>query len=169
MNLFSKDDKLYELQEIWNSLDPEKAIVASHYDLAKETDHSAEEWKAFLKDGQVAKYLNEELELYKQAQMRKLVQRSTTNDKSVGTAQMLNAIGKSLDDDQVEDHFFIYSYVPPTPEECEAPLVRQENDWRPPEDIVEVEDAQPEMQDNTPVEVVPAQEPEKEVEEDDWF
>ena len=46
MNLFSKDDKLYELQEIWNRLDPEKAIVASHYDLAKETDHSAEEWKA---------------------------------------------------------------------------------------------------------------------------
>lgn len=170
MQIFSKEDKLYELQEAWNQLEPEEALTYSHYDLARHTDFSEEQWRAFLKDGQVAKFLQDELELYKEAQMRKLIQRSTTNDKSVGTAQMLNAIGKSMEDDQAEQSFFIYSYVPPTSNEAVAPLVRQENDWRPEEiqETVEAPDVA-ELEDKEEVVVEEVQEPSKEVEEDDWF
>lgn len=173
MNILSQDHKLYYLQEAWNTLDPETALTYSQFDLAKKTDYSIEEWAKFLKDGQVASYLNEEIELYKQAQMRKLIQKATLNDKSVGTAQMLNAIGKTMDDDQAEQNFFIYSYVPPTVNEGHSPLVRQEDSWRPPENIDSRSDdetpiavAQPE--ENVPVIATKVEEPVTEVSKDDW-
>ena len=170
MNILSQDHKLYYLQEAWNNLDPEKAITYSHYDLANETDYSTEEWKAFLRDGQIAKYLDDEIELYKQAQMRKLIQKSTTNDKSVGTAQMLNAIGKTMDEDKVENNFFVYSYVPLTPNESVADLVRQEGDWQPPEviDTSMEETAEPIVDKSTPVQIEQPEEPKHEVDNENW-
>lgn len=174
MQIFSQGDDLYELQEAWNALDTEAAITYSHYDLAKETDYTAEQWKIFLSDGRVSKYLDTEVELFKQAQMRKLISRATTNDKSVGTAQMLNAIGKSMEDDQVENNFFIYSYVPLTPNETHAPTVRQENAWVPPENIIETDDveeaiAQKIQEEHTEIQVQEAVELSKEVKEDEYF
>lgn len=172
MNILSPDHKLHYLQDAWNQLDPETALTYSQYDLAKETPYTIEEWAAFLKDGQVAKYLDDEIELYKQAQMRKLIQKATLNDKSVGTAQMLNAIGKTMDDDQVEQNFFIYSYVPPTANEGHSNLVRQEDNWRPPEHIdLSAEDesvavAEPEQ--TQPVVAATVEEPTTEVSESDW-
>ena len=174
MRIFSEHDSLYPLQEAWNALDPEQAITYSHYDLAKETDYSEEEWKVFLSDGKVAKFLEVEVELFKQAQMRKLIARATTNDKSVGTAQMLNAIGKSMEDDQVESNFFIYSHVPLTENETHAPMVRQENDWVPPVQIIETEDEATQIieelaKEDSKVEVTELPEPPKEVKADEYF
>lgn len=174
MRIFSEHEPLYKLQEAWNTLDQEKAITYSHYDLAKETEFSEEEWKAFLSDGKVAKYLDNEVELYKQAQMRKLIARATTNDKSVGTAQMLNAIGKSMEDDQVESNFFIYSHVPLTANETHAPMVRQENNWTPPVQVIETEDVAAQIveelaKEDSKVEVEEIPEPPKEVKEDEYF
>ena len=174
MQIFSQEDELYPLQEVWNTLDTEKAITYSHYDLARETDYTADQWKVFLSDGRVAKYLDAEVELFKQAQMRKLISRATTNDKSVGTAQMLNAIGKSMEDEQTETNFFIYSYVPLTANETHAPTVRQENDWRPPTNIIETDDsatilAQQIQEEHSTINVQEVAEPSKEVEEDEYF
>lgn len=174
MRIFSETEPLYSLQEAWNTLDPEKAITYSHYDLAKETDFSEEDWKVFLSDGRVAKYLETEVELFKQAQMRKLIARATTNDKSVGTAQMLNAIGKSMEDDQVESNFFIYSHVPLTMNEIHAPMVRQETTWTPPVQVIETEDAATQIieelaKEDSKVEVVEMPEPPKEVKSDEYF
>lgn len=174
MKIFSEHEPLYALQEAWNQLDQEKAITYSHYDLAKETEFSEEDWKEFLSDGKVAKYLDNEVELYKQAQMRKLIARATTNDKSVGTAQMLNAIGKSMEDDQVESNFFIYSHVPLTGNETHAPMVRQENNWTPPTQIIETEDtamriAEELAKEDAKVEIEEIPEPTKEVKADEYF
>lgn len=170
MNIFSKDNPKYKLQEAWNKLDPEEVITLSHYELADKTDYSVDEWRDFLCDGKVSKFIEAEMALFKQSQMNKLIKRATTNDKSVGTAQMLNAISKSLDDDTPETQFFIYSHVPLTPNEAKAPLVREEPDWQP-----RVEQAQdvaatiPELKDKKEVVVQPMPEPSKEVEEDEWF
>lgn len=174
MKLFSENDKLYYLQEAWNELDQEEAITYSHFDLAKQTEYSEEEWRAFLSDGKVSKFLEEEVEMYKQAQMRKLIARATTNDKSVGTAQMLNAIGKSMEDDAVESNFFIYSYVPLNDNEIHAPMVRQENAWQPPSHIIETEDEATQIieelaKEDAKVETVDIPEPSKEVTEDEFF
>lgn len=143
------------------------------YELADLTGIDSEQWSEFLRDGKVQKYIERETELFKQAQMRKLIAKSTTNDKSVGTAQMLNAIGKTLEDDQRETNFFIYSHVPLTANECAAPMVMQDLTWAPPKDIEE--DVQPEV----PAEVKqqpapqPVEEPEQEEKKDepdeDWF
>lgn len=170
MNIFTNNEPMYRLQEAWNALDPEEVITLSHYELAEQTEFSVDEWRDFLRDGRVNKYVEAEMALFKQAQMNKLIKRATTNDKSVGTAQMLNAIGKSLDDDTPETQFFIYSHVPLTPNEAKAPLVREEPTWQP---VIEPEpDVTEQIEElRNKVEVVPQPmpEPTKEVKDDDWF
>ena len=137
MNIFKDTEPEYVLQATWNQLDQAQVIMYDQYELAEITDIDASEWSKFLRNGKVQKYIDTEVELFKQAQMRKLIGRATTNDKSVGTAQMLNAIGKTLEDEQQETNFFIYSYVPLTPNECAAPNVTQDTRWTPPENIHE--------------------------------
>ena len=170
MNIFSKNDPMYKLQEAWNELNPEEVITLSHYELAEQTEYNVDEWRDFLRDGRVNKYVETEMALFKQAQMNKLIKRATTNDKSVGTAQMLNAIGKSLDDDTPETQFFIYSHVPLTPNEAKAPLVREEPEWQPVmEPDVDVTEQVAELRNK--VEVVPTEmsAPSKEVTDGEWF
>ena len=170
MNIFSNNHPMFKLQEAWNKLDPEEVITLSHYELAERTNFGVDEWRDFLRDGQVNKYVEVEMALFKQAQMNKLIKRATTNDKSVGTAQMLNAIGKSLDDETPETQFFIYSHVPLTPHEAKAPLVREEPEWQPVMSVEpDVTEQIPELQNK--IEAVPEiiEEPSKEVDDDDWF
>ena len=98
---------------------------------------SSDEWGEFLSDGSVAKYIEKQTNLFKAAQMRKLVAKSTENDKSVGTAQMLNAIGKTLDDDDAETHTFIYTHVPLNAMEKHAATVAVDTDWDVPDVITQ--------------------------------
>jgi hypothetical protein len=95
----------------------------SHFDLASNTPiDDTEPWIEFLKDPRVADKINEELSIYKEAQQRKLIQRATTHDKSVGTAQMINALGKSLETEQAKTGtIMIYSYVPMNAKEAQSP------------------------------------------------
>ena len=168
MNLFtSADGDMYRLQCTWNELNPAEAIMYDQYELADITKIDSSEWSAFLRDGKVVKYIDKEVQLFKEAQMRKLIGRATTNDKSVGTAQMLNAIGKTLEDESVETNFFIYSHVPLTANECEADLVTQDTRWHPPVDIKEIGEEQVTLEKpNVPDEGVNK---EQEVNDDDWF
>ena len=73
MNIFSKDNPKYKLQEAWNKLDPEEVITLSHYELADKTDYSVDEWRDFLCDGKVSKFIEAEMALFKQSQMNKLI------------------------------------------------------------------------------------------------
>ena len=158
---------MYQMQEMWNSLPQREVLTYDQYDLAERTDIPAEQWSKFLRDGQVQKFVEREIELFKQAQMRKLIAKSTENDKSVGTAQMLNAIGKTLDDTDAESNFFIYTHVPLTENECHADYVTQDLRWQPPE-VIEDVDEEPLVLETPTVTEAPKSE-EVKLDDDEWF
>ena len=123
MNIQFNDPRMILCQQEYNKLDPEQRLSMSHFDLAANTPiDDTEPWIEFLKDPRVADKINEELSIYKEAQQRKLIQRATTHDKSVGTAQMINALGKSLETEQTKTGtIMIYSYVPMNAKEAQSP------------------------------------------------
>ena len=126
---FTNNPELQVCLDAWNAADPEARITWSHFDLANNTEvNDLDLWIAFLKDARVRDAKNEELQLYAEAQKAKLIQRATTHDKSVGTAQMINALGKDIDsgDNDKSGPIIIYSYVPLSPKEIEAPNIRME-------------------------------------------
>ena len=129
MKIEFKDPRMIMCQREYNKLDPEERITMSHFDLAQHTAITdIEPWIDFLKDPRVADCINEELTIYKEAQQRKLISRATTHDKSVGTAQMINALGKSLDDGVAKTGtLMIYSYVPLNAKEQLAKNTRKES------------------------------------------
>lgn len=128
MNINFSDPRMVLCQQEYNRLDPEQRLSMSHFDLAQQTAiDDTEPWIEFLKDPRVADKINEELAIYKEAQQRKLIQRATTHDKSVGTAQMINALGKSMETEQTKTGtLMIYSYVPLNAREAQATNARRE-------------------------------------------
>lgn len=123
MNINFTDPRMTMCQQEYNKLDPEQRLSMSHFDLAQHTAiNDTEPWIEFLKDPRVADKINEELTIYKEAQQRKLIQRATTHDKSVGTAQMINALGKAMENETSKTGtMMIYSYVPLNAREMQAP------------------------------------------------
>ena len=128
MNVNFSDPRMIMCQQEYNKLDPEQRLSMSHFDLAQNTAITdTEPWIEFLKDPRVADKINEELTIYKEAQQRKLIQRATTHDNSVGTAQMINALGKAMETETAKTGtMMIYSYVPLNAREAQAPGARQE-------------------------------------------
>lgn len=129
MNINFTDPRMIMCQQEYNKLDPEQRLSMSHFDLAQMTAITdTEPWIEFLKDPRVADSINEELTIYKEAQQRKLISRATTHDKSVGTAQMINALGKAMETETAKTGtMMIYSYVPLNAREAQAPNVRSES------------------------------------------
>jgi hypothetical protein len=123
MNFEFEDEQMTLCQEAFNLLDPEKRLTASHYDLAKLTAiQDSTLWKHFLMDTRVSDWINQEVTLYKEAQLRKMIAYATDDRRSYGAAQMINALNKSFDSDtQKEGNIFIYSMVPLNQREQGAP------------------------------------------------
>lgn len=123
MNFDFNDSELQQCQVMFNSLPPEERLFMTHYELAQKTRiKDSTLWKRFLLDTRVTEWINQELTLFKAAQLRKLVKNATDNDRSVGAAQMLTALNKTFDTDtQKEGNVFIYSYVPMNVREQTAP------------------------------------------------
>ena len=172
MNLKFTKDKMYTMQDTFNSLLPD-SLAMNQYELAELTEFAADEWSEFLHDGAVQKAIEAENALIAKANMRKLISGAADNDRSVGAAQMINAMAKVDDGDKAEDHFYIYSYVPLTPNEEHAQYVRQEDNWRPPEVIQEEQesDEQKELTKflDTEIKTEQVDDDKAEVDEDDWF
>lgn len=127
MNIDFEDKGMQRCQAEFNKIKPEESIVMSHFDLAKQTNiKETSAWVKFLKDPRVAQVLEEELQLYKEAQQRKLIQRATLHDRSTGTAQMINALGRTKAEDGKSGQIFIYSYVPPNLKETKSPYLTAE-------------------------------------------
>lgn len=128
MNIAFTDPRMIMCQQEYNKLDPEQRLSMSHFDLAQLTAiNETEPWIEFLKDPRVADSINEELTIYKEAQQRKLISRATTHDKSVGTAQMINALGKAIETETAKTGtMMIYSYVPLNAREAQAVNARVE-------------------------------------------
>ena len=173
MNVKFKTDKGYLLQDAFNMHLPD-SLSMNQYELAELTEFSAEDWSEFLQDGAVQKAIEAENALIAKANMRKLISGAADNDRSVGAAQMINAMAKVDDGDKAEEHFYIYSYVPLTENETHAEYVRLEDKWSAPDIIKEEEktEKQEKMEqflDTATPEAKDIKEESKEVDEDEWF
>lgn len=127
------EEKLTQMQAVFNNIGPAVAMFMNHYELAMTPEsHDLElepqDWKEFIMDSRVSEWLEEELKLHNEAQLRKLMKDSVSNQRSVGTAQMIKALQASIGQDMSDDGpIFIYSYVPLNHQEAQAPNVREED------------------------------------------
>jgi len=109
------ETEMRDLQQIYNRLDLEEAIFMNHYKLYDSTGVSAERWKQFLTHPKVSAWVNSEIDLYKDYQMKQMIKAATDDKKSVGAAQMINALNKTMQDTtSKEGPIIIYTYVPMT-------------------------------------------------------
>ena len=130
MKLDFQSHVLRYCQDEWNKLPAEQRITLSQYELAEMTDRDDPDvWLTFLKEPRVMEKIREELQVYKESQQRKLIARATTHDKSIGTAQMINALGKSMEDSAGKTgDIIVYSYVPMNLREATAPNATAETE-----------------------------------------
>lgn len=113
-----------ELESFYNQLGKD-AFYKSHYDLAAISPFSAGQWREFLTDPRVMDYASQELKLLKQFELNKMLQDMSKNSKSVGTAQNIQALMKSMGEAGVQDGpAIIYAYIPLNEKELQAPNVR---------------------------------------------
>lgn len=114
MNFEWEDESMLACQECFNEIPPEERLYMTHYELAKCTEITdVAQWKAFLSDTRVSDWFRQEMNIIKETQTRKLISDSTKNDKSVGAAQMINALTKISDGGSTkEGPVFIYCYTP---------------------------------------------------------
>ena len=107
-------------------LPADERIYMSHYELTDRTGYgTAQLWKEFLMDKRVSDWLQSETQLLKETQMRKLIKNVNDNERSVGAAQMLNALSKvTAPEDKKEGELIVYSFVPVNAREEKAPNVR---------------------------------------------
>lgn len=104
---------LEECNEVFNNMDPEEAVYMNHYELASNSAITSEVWKKFVTHPEVSEWLMEEVELMKRSQYNKMIQNANNANRSVGAAQMINALDKSLNKQVTADGpAFIYTYVP---------------------------------------------------------
>lgn len=124
MNIIFNDVELDELQQVFNSLDPEEAIFMNHYQLAETSGISADRWKIFLLHPQVSTFLSQELQLFTEFQMKQMIRDATDDKRSVGAAQMMNALSKAMQDNHPKDGpIIVYTHVPLTPaQEAGTPI-----------------------------------------------
>lgn len=124
MNIVFKEKDLKVCQDEWNKLDPRQRITMDQFDLAEMTEiQDHEQWVSFLKHPLVAEKIQEELKIFKQGQQRKLISLATDKSTSVGTSQLINAIGNAVDSESrdTSGQVFIYSYVPLNDKELNSP------------------------------------------------
>lgn len=127
MNLKLSSKNLIECLEEFEKLVPEDRLSMSVYDLAEFTDiKDYTRWIEFMKEPAVAEAIDEELNLYIDAQKRKLIQTTTIDDKSVGKAQLITALTKANEGGAgTGGNLFVYNYIPLNENERKRPNVNE--------------------------------------------
>ena len=127
MNLKLSSKNLIECLEEFEKLVPEDRLSMSVYDLAEFTDiKDYTRWIEFMKEPAVAEAIDEELNLYIDAQKRKLIQTTTIDDKSVGKAQLITALTKANEGGAgTGGNLFVYNYIPLNENEKKRPNVNE--------------------------------------------
>lgn len=96
------------------------ALIMSHYDLEEATEYTAELWKTFLNEPDVVSWIDSELAIIQDAELKKLVNNINTSN-SVGKAQIINSLSKlSEKSTNKEGPIFVYCYIPPNAEQLQA-------------------------------------------------
>jgi len=126
LNFKNNETLMIDLQSQYNNIGVREAMFLDHYDLEEISGYTAEDWKLFLKHPLVADFLQEELSMFRDKQIRSILRDAKDNDKSIGVAQMINSLSK-LDLTQMGNNnkIFIYTYVPLDREEEHAEDIRQ--------------------------------------------
>ena len=100
-----------------------QGLTMNHYDLAEVTEfNNPNDWKIFLQNEWVAKYVKDEFNAIQDSELRKLIM-NISDSSSVGKAQLINSLQKLLSDnneDRKSGPAFIYTYIPLTEEEKHA-------------------------------------------------
>lgn len=150
-----------EMWTIFKSLEA-KAIQMNHYDLARATSQKdVQLWKQFLTDPEVTAYIDQEVQILTQSELRKLSS-DVSDSRSVGQAQLINAMSKLSENKTTkEGPIFIYTYVPLSNSQAKAANVQVEK-----EDVFEVEE--PITQDIVPVKLNKIDEP-IDIDDDNMF
>ena len=122
MGIDWSDDKYTEMEKAFLSLG-KQALTMNHYDLADVTDfENPQDWKEFLQNEYVSKYINDEFTAIQDSELRKLIM-NISDSSSVGKAQIINSLQKVLNEhagDKKSGPAFVYMYVPLTEEEQHA-------------------------------------------------
>lgn len=103
----------------------EDGLHMNHYQLAENTEISdALLWREFLLDPRTADYISSEMSIIRSAAINEMVQKAP-GSRSVGQSQLINALQK-IDEQAAhkEGPVFIYTYVPLSTEQQEAPNAR---------------------------------------------
>lgn len=108
----------------------QEALSMNHYDLyALCPKYSVDKWLTFLQEPDIQEYIKKEMAIIRTSQVNKLVQESGKS-RSVGQAQLLNALQKFDEDEQKADGpIFIYCYVPLNDEQKHAPNVQEVDEF----------------------------------------
>lgn len=116
------DDKT--LQKLWEIFKEqgEDAIAWNHYELADRTEENNPEiWKTFLMDPNIAAWIQSELNIIQNTELKKMV-KGAAKSRSVGQAQLINAFSKLNENTGTkEGPVFIYSHIPLNNQQKHAP------------------------------------------------
>lgn len=100
-----------------------QGLTMNHYDLAEVTEfNNPNDWKLFLQNEFVAKYVKDEFNAIQDSELRKLIM-NISDSNSVGKAQIINSLQKLLSEnngDQKSGPAFIYTYIPLNENEMHA-------------------------------------------------
>lgn len=122
MNIDWSNNKYKKMEEEFLALG-KQALTMNHYDLADVTSFdNPQDWKEFLQNEYVAKYINDEFTAIQDSELRKLIM-NISDSSSVGKAQIINSLQKVLNEhagDKKSGPAFVYMYVPLTEEEQHA-------------------------------------------------
>lgn len=122
MGIDWSNKKYAEMEKEFLSLG-KQALTMNHYDLADCTKfESPQNWKEFLQNEYVSKYINDEFNAIQDSELRKLIM-NISDSSSVGKAQIINSLQKVLNEnanDKKSGPAFVYMYVPLTEEEQHA-------------------------------------------------
>lgn len=114
-------EKELQMEEAFLKLG-KQGLTMNHYDLAEVTEFNPTDWKMFLQNEFVAKYVKDEFNAIQDSELRKLIL-NISDSSSVGKAQLINALQKALSEnnsDQKSGPAFIYTYIPLNENEMHA-------------------------------------------------
>lgn len=115
-----------ELNLLWEAFKEQGqlAITMNHYELATvcaSTCSDPQKWKEFLMEQNVSDFITSELNILQNTELSKLI-KDVSKSRSVGQAQLVNALMKLRDEKKVKSGpAFIYCYVPLSSEQEECP------------------------------------------------
>lgn len=124
----TEDDKLFqEMFETFIELGKD-GLYLDQYELAEVIPaYNVEQWKAFLTEPKINQYIQNELAIVRNQAANKVL-KDIDKSKSVGQAQILNALSKYNQDNQTKDGpIFVYTYIPLSSEQEHATNVHKLN------------------------------------------